>query len=92
MGLRFRRSIRIFPGVRLNFSRSGISTSVGVRGAHVTMGKNGTRTTVGLPGTGLSYSEVTPKHPAGRSAGYHWMAILVAAMVLLAFCWLVWNR
>lgn len=49
--------MKIFPGVRLNFSRSGVSTSVGVRGAHVTFGKNGTRTTVGIPGTGVSYTE-----------------------------------
>ncbi len=41
MGLRFRRSLRLFPGVRLNFSRSGISTTVGVRGASITLGPKG---------------------------------------------------
>ena len=63
MGLRFRRSIRLFPGVRLNLSRSGISTSAGVRGAHVTIGKAGTRVSSGIPGTGLSYTEVLSSHP-----------------------------
>jgi hypothetical protein len=57
MGWRFRRSVKILPGVRLNFSRSGISTSVGVRGAHVTVGHGKVRETVGLPGSGISYSE-----------------------------------
>lgn len=55
MGLRFRRSVRLFPGVRLNFSRSGVSTSIGVRGATVTVGPRGAYANVGLPGTGLSY-------------------------------------
>ena len=55
MGLRFRRSVRLFPGVRLNFSRSGISTTVGGRGATVTIGARGTYANVGLPGSGLSY-------------------------------------
>jgi Protein of unknown function (DUF4236) len=55
---RFRRSIRILPGVRVNLSKSGVSTSVGVRGAQVTFGHDQVRTTVGLPGTGLSYTDV----------------------------------
>jgi len=58
MGLRFRRSVKILPGVRLNFSKSGVSTSVGTRGAHVTIGHGQVRETVGIPGTGLSYTEV----------------------------------
>jgi Protein of unknown function (DUF4236)/Bacterial SH3 domain len=61
MALRFRRSVRLFPGVRLNFSRSGISTSIGVRGASLTLGNRGTYVNVGIPGTGLSYrSKVSP--------------------------------
>ena len=55
MGFRFRRSVRLFPGVRLNFSRSGVSTSIGVRGASMTFGSRGTYANVGMPGSGLSY-------------------------------------
>jgi hypothetical protein len=58
MGFRFRRSVKLFPGLRLNFGKRGISASIGVRGAHVTYGPTGTRTTVGLPGSGLSYTHV----------------------------------
>src|SRR5258708_983327 len=60
MSLRFRRSISLFPGVKINFGKTGVSLSAGVRGAHVTLGRNGTRTTVGLPGTGLSYTHHEP--------------------------------
>jgi hypothetical protein len=57
MGFRFRRSIRLLPGLRLNIGRRGVSVSAGVRGARVTVGKDGTRTTVGIPGTGMSYTD-----------------------------------
>lgn len=56
MVLRFRRSVKIAPGVRLNMSKSGPSLSVGGRGTTVNLSKRGTRTTVGIPGTGLSYT------------------------------------
>ena len=57
MGFRFRKSIKLAPGVRLNLTKKGISSlSVGKRGASVNIGKKGTRGTVGLPGSGLSYS------------------------------------
>ena len=68
MSLRFRRSVRLFPGVRLNFSRSGISTTVGVRGATMTLGPRGTYANVGIPGSGLSYrTRISP--PPGPQAG-----------------------
>lgn len=57
MGLNFRKSFKVAPGVKLNVSKKGISSvSAGVKGARVSVGKKGTRTTVGVPGTGLSYS------------------------------------
>ena len=65
MGFRFRRSIRILPGVRVNLGKRGASVSVGVRGAHVTVGPTGVRQTVGLPGTGMSYTTHRPWHSGG---------------------------
>ena len=55
MGLRFRKSFKLFPGVRLNFSGGGISTTIGIRGASVNLGKRGAHLNVGVPGSGLSY-------------------------------------
>ncbi|WP_312664456.1 DUF4236 domain-containing protein, partial [Pantoea sp. CTOTU49201] len=55
MGFRFRKSISIIPGVRMNLSSSGASMSVGPRGASVSFGKRGTFANLGLPGSGLSY-------------------------------------
>lgn len=53
MGWRFRRSVRVFPGLKLNFSKSGISTTIGTKGASVTVGPKGTYANVSIPGTGL---------------------------------------
>ena len=57
MSFRFRRSVSIAPGLRINFGKTGASVSAGVRGAHITFGRGGTRTTVGIPGTGASYTQ-----------------------------------
>jgi hypothetical protein len=56
MGWRFRRSIRLAPGVRWNFGKRSTSLTLGPRGFKTTIGTAGTRRTIGLPGTGLSYT------------------------------------
>jgi len=53
MGLYFRKSIKIAPGLRLNVSKRGTSVSIGPRGAKVNIGKRGTYVTTGIPGTGI---------------------------------------
>lgn len=56
MGLRFRKSIKIAPGLKLNINKKSIGLSAGVRGAHVSVNSNGTKTvSASLPGTGISY-------------------------------------
>lgn len=53
MAWNFRRRVKIIPGVHLNFSKNGISTSIGVKGANITLGKSGTYFNTGIPGLGL---------------------------------------
>jgi hypothetical protein len=65
---RFHRRREIFPGLMLNLSKSGPSLTVGVRGAHVTIGRTGIRRTVGIPGTGLYYTSHTGFHTGVHSA------------------------
>ena len=56
MGLRFRRSVKICKGVKVNFGKTGASVSFGTRGLHHTIHTSGRKTTsAGIPGTGLSY-------------------------------------
>lgn len=49
----YRKRIKIIPGVHLNFSKNGISTSIGVRGMNITYGNKGTYANIGIPGTGI---------------------------------------
>jgi hypothetical protein len=69
MAFRFRKSVRLAPGIRVNFSSSGVSTTLGGRGVSVTTGRRGTRVTAGLPGSGLSFSSGLGGSGGGRSAG-----------------------
>jgi hypothetical protein len=58
MGFRFRKSIQLVPGVRMTFSKSGVSYSVGGPGYRVTRTSTGRLTrTINIPGTGLSHTE-----------------------------------
>lgn len=66
MGLRFRKSIKIAPGLKINLNKNSISATVGTKGAHYTVNSKGKRTaSVGIPGTGISYTQTT----GGKSKG-----------------------
>ena len=66
MALRFRRSIKLAPGLRLNVGKKGASISAGVRGARITMGTRGVHGSVGAPGTGLSYRQKLTGPPSSK--------------------------
>ena len=69
MGLRFRKSINIGP-LRINFSKSGIGFSLGVKGFRVSRSAKGKNTaTVSLPGTGLSYVQDLDKESLEEAVG-----------------------
>ena len=58
MGLRFRKSISLGKGARINLNKDSVGLSFGTRGARVSVNSKGRKTaTVGLPGTGLSYTK-----------------------------------
>jgi len=53
MAWNYRRRIKIIPGVHLNFSKNGISTSIGVKGANITFRKSGAYLNTSIPGLGV---------------------------------------
>lgn len=74
MGHRFRKSIKVAPGVKVNLNKKSASVTLGGKGAHYTVNSKGKRTaSVGIPGTGLSYSKSsggarkTPSHTSKRT-------------------------
>src|SRR5690606_17950182 len=86
MGIRFPKSIKIAPGVRVNLSKSGVSTSVGGKGLTANFSKRGTRVTAGIPGSGLSASKLykNPNASAHHQPTQHdqWLGAAFAALVI----------
>lgn len=72
MGLRYRKSFKLAPGVRMTVSKSGLGYSVGRNGMRVTKSaRGGLSSTVGLPGSGLRYTTNLDRSAASqhRAAG-----------------------
>lgn len=60
MGLRFRKSIKIAPGVKINLNKKSTSVTFGGKGVHYTASSTGKKNaSVGIPGTGISYTKTT---------------------------------
>ena len=50
MPIRFRKSIKLAPGIRMNFSSKGTSWTIGPRGASLGIGQRGTYLNTGIAG------------------------------------------
>lgn len=94
MGMRYRKSIGLGKGVRLNVGKGSLGISAGVKGAHVSVNsKRGVTTSVGAPGTGVSYAKTTGWGSSGADGGpggppkkkRHSLAI-IGLVVLLCIC------
>lgn len=74
MGWRYRKSINLGGGFRINLSKSGIGYSWGFPGYRHTYSANGTqRKTYSIPGTGISYVEGSGKrnnNPTNENVRY----------------------
>src|SRR5690349_24515101 len=55
MPIRFQRQFTLFPGVRVNVSKTGMSITIGGKGFHLNLSKRGVMQTTNLPGKGLSH-------------------------------------
>ena len=62
MPVRFRRTFTLFPGVKVNVSKGGMSITVGRRGFHLNFSKRGVLQTTGLPGSGISHTSYLIKN------------------------------
>lgn len=91
MGLRFRKSFKAAPGVKINVNKKSVGVTLGTRGAHYTINSKGKRTaTVGIPGTGLSYTTTSGgrKRPSGhkssgKSTFSRWIGIFIAVAAIV---------
>ena len=71
MGWRYRKSINLGLGFRINLSKSGIGYSWGFPGYRATkMANGGNRTTYSIPGTGISYVEQNGRNKSQSNGLY----------------------
>jgi hypothetical protein len=64
LALRFRKTIKLAPGIKWNLSGGGSSFTFGPRGASINVGKRGSYLSTGIPGTGFtSRSRLSPAPP-----------------------------
>lgn len=68
MAVRFRKSFKLAPGIRMNLSGSGASWTLGPRGASVGIGKRGARLNTSFMGFSSSHKLSGPSKPARRAA------------------------
>lgn len=95
MGLRFRKSFKIAPGVKLNLGSKSAGFSIGGKHGGVSWNsRSGSRVRASAPGTGLSYSRKLggkkrrkKKSPVLGCLG----SVLLAALVLAALASINWS-
>lgn len=93
MGIRFRKNIKVAPGVKVNLNKNSSSVTLGGKGAHYTISSNGKKTTsVNLPG-GLSYvetsgtsSDTSPRHDKTPSVNESPFYQSTWFIILMLFC------
>ena len=94
MGLRFRKSITLIPGlVTLNISKTGVSLSLGPKGKNINVGTGGVYGNIGL-GKGMSYrKKLTDLLPKGEGTSTFKkylkivMTVIVVLYVLFSYAW-----
>ena len=93
MAFRIRKSFKVAPGVRLNVSKSGISTSLGGKGTTVNLSKRGTKITSSVPGTGISTSKLlrSSKSGTGGTAPTPMWAHVVTWLIIAAVLWVIFK-
>jgi len=73
MGFRYRRSLRIMPGVHLNLTKRGVGLTLGGHGVHYSVHSSGRQTTSVHLGPGLTWMQTSnlrssPKTSASRTS------------------------
>lgn len=89
MGMRFRKSLKLGPGLRLNIGKKGGSIRVGPKGAGYTVGTSGQRVSASIPGTGVSVSSKLGKRKSDNQntnpSMSSWVTGLVGLFLIVMF-------
>lgn len=99
MGWKFRKRVKVAPGVKVNLTNSGTSVTVGGKGGSVNVGKKGVYGNVGIPGTGIynrkKISDISkeqkdePEELTGSA--FVFAAIIASIFIGMFFSWALGN-
>lgn len=90
MGMRFRKSVNLGGGVRLNLNKRSAGISFGTKGARYSINSNGRKTaSVGIPGTGLYWTQSTGGTNKKGTSSFSLLTIL-EYIILLPFILIYW--
>jgi len=98
MGIRFRKTFSIIPGVRLNIGKKSASVRIGIKGLGYTAGTAGQTVSASLPGSGLSVRhKIKSGTPAPLAATVPerrrpWMLLLVVYTLAGLIWWAILHR
>ncbi|KAB0532823.1 MULTISPECIES: DUF4236 domain-containing protein [Pseudomonas] len=98
MAFRIRKSFKVAPGIRLNVSKSGLSTSIGGKGTTVNLSKRGTKVTSSIPGTGISTSKLygSSKAPntshSAPTASPGFGSYLLTLLIIAGVLWAIFHK
>ncbi|MGM0867394.1 MAG: DUF4236 domain-containing protein [Bacillota bacterium] len=76
MGLRFRKSFKVAPGIRMNVGKKGVGMSVGGKGLRMSSSSRGVSVGASIPGTGISYSKTLTNQRKKRPARQNYERLL----------------
>lgn len=93
MGLRFRKSIKIGKGYKLNLGKKSVGASIGNRGGGISFNsKSGVHVRASIPGTGISFTQKIGKKRNRRKNGknnHTFVKILTVVIMALALSYLL---
>lgn len=82
--MRFRKRIKVAPGVSLNVGKKSAGVRVGGRGYGISSNtRTGTRATVGIPGSGISYSKKLSSNPSTTERDPEATATAITSLVVV---------
>ncbi len=85
MGVRYRKTKSVAPGVKVNLNKKSASVRFGGRGAGVTLNTNGKKTqSIGIPDTGLSYTKSSGGGKSDDSGSFGCLIPVIVVILVLS--------
>jgi len=91
MGLRFRKSINLGNGARLNINKKSVGVSIGTKGARYSVNSDGRKTmSIGIPGTGVYWTKSSTKSKKRKNKDGSIFGCLGWILFFLSLCFILY--